>query len=256
MTDSITTIDIDGRAVPLRIRRNARARRLILRLDEGTGGAVVTIPQRTALKDGIAMARRQSAWIAEQLRLAPARVPFRPGAVVPVLGVGREIRHDPVGRGVRLDADAVYVAGRPEHLARRLTDWLKILAKAEIEPLAIALTERLPQPAPKRGLKVGPWELGRTVPASAPGRRVKRVVLRDTRSRWGSCAADGTLNFSWRLVLAPDYVLEYVVAHEVAHLVHRDHGPAFWALTETLTSHRQAAKAWLNTAGRELHRYG
>jgi len=91
---------------------------------------------------------------------------------------------------------------------------------------------------------------------SAPHQRVGRITVRDTRSRWGSCASDGQLNFSWRLVMAPEFVLDYVVAHEVAHLAHRNHGPVFWALTETLTDQMREAKAWINANGKLLYRYG
>ncbi|MBL4691914.1 MAG: M48 family metallopeptidase, partial [Magnetovibrio sp.] len=85
---------------------------------------------------------------------------------------------------------------------------------------------------------------------------VGRITVRDTRSRWGSCTVSGQLNFSWRLVLAPDFVLDYVVAHEVAHLMHKNHGKAFWDLTKRLTERTDEAKAWLNAHGRNLHRYG
>lgn len=234
MVDSLHTIDVDGRAIPLRVRRNARARQLILRLDEDTGGAVVTIPKRTSIREGVDMAQRKAAWIAAQLRRVPAQVPFADHATIPYLGIEYTVRHSPGARGIcRADGEIV-VSGREEYLSRRLTDWLKAQAKAEITARAHA---KAPLIADK-------------------SHRVGRITVRDTRSRWGSCAVDGQLNFSWRLVLAPEFVLDYVVAHEVAHLAHRDHGPAFWALTDTLTPRMREAKAWLNAHGKTLHRYG
>ncbi|MFC1672513.1 M48 family metallopeptidase [Pseudomonadota bacterium] len=235
MADSQHMLDIDGRAVPLRVRRHARARRLILRIDEDGQGAVVTIPKRAAIRDGVDMAKRKIAWIATQLNRQPEQVPFVDGAELPYLGETHTVRHDQTGRGIRLEGDEIIVAGRTEHLSRRLNDWLKARAREEFSTRAHAKAVSL-------------------------GRNVRRITVRDTKSRWGSCTANGGLNFSWRLVLAPEFVLDYVVAHEVAHLVHRDHGEAFWALTESLCDgmgeHMNEAKAWLNAHGRNLHIYG
>lgn len=240
MDDSLFTLDIDGRTVPLRVRRNARARRLILRLDDETGGAVVTIPKRTAIQDAISMAKRQSAWIAAQIKRTPERVAFEVGARVPFRGEEMSVCHDPFGLGISAENGEIRVSGRAEHLSRRLTDWLKTQAKTRIEDEAQKLAQILDfnYGSPSRPL------------------RVRRVTVRDTRSRWGSCTIDGKLNFSWRLIFAPDYVLQYVVAHEVAHLMHRDHSPQFWAITDELAENMKEAKAWLNTFGRSVHRYG
>lgn len=234
-TDSLLTLDIDGCAVPLRVRRNARARNLILRLDEQTGGAVVTIPKRSSIQEAYDMALRKSDWIAVQLKRRPTQVAFAAGAVLPYLGADHTVLHTPQGRGIARTQGEIWVSGREEHLPRRLLDWLKAQAKAEITPRAHAKAESLKVLTP---------------------RRVGRITVRDTRSRWGSCAADGQLNFSWRLILTPEFVLDYVVAHEVAHLVHRNHSADFWALTDSLTSQMDAARAWLNAHGRGLHRFG
>lgn len=235
MTDSLHTLDIDGQAIPLRIRRNARARRLILRLDDDTGGAIVTIPKRSAIREGITMAEGKAAWIAAQLKRQPTPVPFVAGATLPFLGVEHTVRHQAGARGIRRMDGEIIVSGREEYLARRLTDWLKAGAKAEISLRAHDKAARIEN---ERRSRLG------------------RITIRDTRSRWGSCASGGQLNFSWRLVLAPEFVLDYVVAHEVAHLAHHNHGPDFWALADTLTTRMSEAKAWLNAHGRMLHRYG
>lgn len=231
MADSHHTLEIDGRAVPLRVRRNALARQLILRIDEDTDGAVVTIPARAPIKEGLEMARRKTDWIARQLAKRPARVPFAEGEVVPYLGVPLTVARDPHGHGIRQEDGRLVVSGHAEHLPRRLLDWLRAQAKAEIAERAHAKARRLDM-------------------------RIGHITIRDTRSRWGSCTVDGDLNFSWRLILTPEYVLDYVVAHEVAHFVHRDHGPAFWTLAGSLTGRMADAKAWLNAQGRELYRYG
>jgi len=225
-------LDLAGRAVPLRILRNARARRLILRIDGERDGVVVTLPLHVPVEEGQDLARKKAAWIVRQLnRLAP-RIPFADGAVVPVLGVDHRVRFDPAGRKpVHRGGGEIVLAGRPEHLARRLTDWLRGEAKGLIAPRAHAKAETL-------------------------GRSPAGITVRDTRSRWGSCSVDGKLSFSWRLVMAPEHVLDYVVAHEVAHLVERNHGPRFWDLAAELNGDVETARAWLNAFGARLHRYG
>lgn len=234
-TQSLHTLKIDGTPVQVLVRRHAQARRLILRLDEHGSGAVVTIPKHSSFAEGLEMAERKSDWIKRQLAKAPPSMAFTEGSVVPFLGEPHGVRHVLGGRGVRRIDGEIWVSGRPEHLNRRLTDWMKAEARRIIS-----------QRAHEKALHIE--------------RRISRISIRDTRSRWGSCGANGALNFSWRLVLAPEHVLDYVVAHEVAHLVHRNHGPGFWALAETLTDEtlgRMAdARAWLNAFGRTLHQYG
>ena len=226
------TLELEGRAVPLRVRRNARARRLVLTIDTAGEGVVVTVPNRVAVREGVELARSKAGWILGCLDALPPRTPFADGAVVPVLGVGHRVRHCPGRRGtVWREEGEIVVAGRPEHLARRLTDWLRRTARLEI-------TARVADKAAR---------LGRT-----PG----RVTIRDTRSRWGSCSADGNLSFSWRLVLMPEAVLDYVVAHEVAHLAYRGHGPRFWGAVARLTNDPDGARAWIRRHGESMHRYG
>ena len=230
--DARFSLDIDGRAVPLRIRRNARARRLVLRIDAASDGAVVTLPPGVPVEDGLDMARQRAAWIAGQLAALPARMSFADGACVPFLGVEHSIRHRPGHRGTVWREDGeILVAGGPEHLARRVGDWLKGEARRLISPLVALKAARL-------------------------GRTAGRITLRDTRSRWGSCSANGNLSFCWRLVMAPEAVLDYVVAHEVAHLGMRGHGPRFWRAVAGLTNDAEGARAWLRENGDGLHRYG
>jgi predicted metal-dependent hydrolase len=226
------TLDIEGRTVPLRIRRDRRARRLILRIDGHRDGVVVTLPGHVPVAEGVDLARSKAAWIMRQLDRLPPRVPFAHGALVPVLGVDHRVRFDPAGRRpVRRGRGEIVVGGRPEHLARRLTDWLRAEARRLVAPRAHHKAERL-------------------------GRAPAGITMRDTRSRWGSCSADGKLSFSWRLVMAPEHVLDYVVAHEVAHLVEKNHGSRFWELVADLTGDAETARAWLNAHGARLHRYG
>jgi len=223
---------VDGREVPLTVRRHRRARRISLRVDAAAGGLVLTLPSRTPEREGMAFVREQAGWIATRIAALPLAAPFRPGAHVPYLGVEHLIVHRPDARGhAWRENGAIHVAGRIEHLPRRLTDWLKGEARREIGARARAKAARL-------------------------GRTITRITVRDTRSRWGSCTEAGALSFSWRLVLAPEAVLDYVVAHEVAHLAEMNHGRKFWALVDDMTTDRADAVRWLGRHGEGLHRYG
>ncbi len=231
-TDKTVELDLGERRVPVRLRTNKRARRLILRIDAENGGAVVTLPPFTAHAEALDLVRRESAWLLQRLDRTPPTIPFADGVCVPLLGVDHVIRHAPGRRGVVwLEDGTIMVAGRPEHLARRVDDWFRRQAKDRLQPLADELAGRI-------------------------GRRVNRISVRDTRSRWGSCGANGNLSFCWRLVMAPEFVFDYVVAHEVAHLAERNHGPRFWSRVAELVPEVARARAWLNHHGEELHRYG
>lgn len=233
--DSDAEIEVAGRPVLVRFRRNRRARRIILRLDVDGGdsaGVVVTLPPGASRAEGLNWATRQQAWIARRLGRRPPRIAFADGVTVPFIGADHVVRHAPgTRRGVWREAGAIMVSGRPEHLARRLGDWLRREARREISELVAAK-------------------------AAAAGLQPGRISVRDTRSRWGSCAASGNLNFSWRLILAPDFVLDYVVAHEAAHLRHADHGDEFWRFAEQMSDDMAKARAWLKAHGEALHRYG
>lgn len=224
---------IDGAEVPVEIRTHPRARRITLRLDRITGGLRLTLPKGVSVDEGLRFAARQQGWVQSRLSALPGPVPFADGAEVPLLGAVHTIVHRPdARRGVWRSRGEIHVSGLPEHLPRRVSDFLKAEARAAIAPRARELAARI----------------GRT-----PG----RITLRDTRSRWGSCTARGDLNFSWRLVMAPEDVLHYVVAHEIAHLRHMDHSPQFWELCAELTgAPMNAPRAWLKREGPSLLRYG
>jgi predicted metal-dependent hydrolase len=225
-------IDADGAELRLVLRRHPRARRVSLRADARSGDIVLVLPRRAALQTALGFARSQAHWIRARLAQVPPAMPFADGAVVEILGVPLTIRHDPALRGpATRDGDFLRVGGAPEFVARRVRDFLRAEALRLFAPLAEAK-------------------------ASTIGRRVVALRVADTRSRWGSCARGGKLSFSWRLVLAPATVVDYVVAHEVAHLAHHDHGPAFWLLVDRLTPHRVSAQPWLRGNGIRLLRAG
>lgn len=223
---------VDGRSVPLRFRVNRRSRRLILRVDEQTGGALVTLPPQVSLDEARQFAQDRCDWLARHLTKRPARITFEIGAVIPVFGQSRRIRYT-LGRcrPVTMTEHSIEVSGAPEHLAWRVADWLRAEARRQIEPRALKMSAAL-------------------------GRPCRRVAIRDTRSRWGSCSTSGTLSFSFRLVMAPLWVLDYVVAHEAAHLIEHNHGPRFWQLVSRLNNDADRAHAWLKSHGASLHLIG
>jgi hypothetical protein len=223
---------IADRAVPLAVRRSARARRITLRIDDTTGSVVLTLPRRVALSEGLAFADEKQRWIERRLDSLPPHVAFEADAHIPVLGRKRRvIWSSGPPRAVLLDEEVIRVGGERGLVAKRLEAWLKRHAREEITARVDVMC---------RQIKVTPG----------------RVAIRDTRSRWGSASADGNLNFSWRLVMAPDWVLDYVVAHEVAHLKHMNHGPRFWSVVDKLVGDSERAKRWLRVHGSGLHRYG
>ena len=171
-------------------------------------------------------------WVARRLAALPAPVTLADGAEVPIGGNPYTIRHHPDRRsGAWLEDGELHVTGRPEFLSRRVIDFLRAEAGRRLSTLV-------------------------RTKASQAGLTTARITIKDTKSRWGSCAPDGALAFSWRLVMAPEFVQDYVAAHEVAHLRHMNHGPAFWHLVASLTAHTPRAMAWLNHEGPRLLRVG
>ncbi|MBV8913275.1 MAG: M48 family metallopeptidase [Acetobacteraceae bacterium] len=217
---------------PVTWRRSKRARRISLRIEPRAGGVVVTLPPRATVAAGHALLLSHTGWVAERLARLPRPIRLENGATVPIGGQTYRIRHRPGLRGgVWLEGDELHVTGEPDFTARRVIDFLRSEARRRLAALS-------QQKAAQAGLTA------------------RRVVVKDTTSRWGSCTADGTLMFSWRLIMAPPEIQDYVVAHEVAHLRHMDHSRAFWALTAQLTRHRRAATAWLAAHGAGLMRVG
>jgi predicted metal-dependent hydrolase len=215
------------------IRVSPRARRVGLRIDAAERKVELILPRGVAVKTGLRFLEAKRHWVAARLEALPQPVPFIDGALVPVLGVVHRIRRelDPAAPPVRIVDGEIRVRGDPAHLARRVRDHLVATAGAEIAPRARRLAAQL-------------------------GRDVVRITLRDTRSRWGSCSGTGNLSFSWRLIFAPEPVLDYVVAHEVAHLVEMNHGPRFWRLLRTLAPECATTRAWLKRHRSRLLSYG
>jgi predicted metal-dependent hydrolase len=213
-------------------RRNRRARRVSLRIDPCGGGVVVTLPMRAGRGAGVALLMNHAEWVANRLAALPDALPFTEGTLVPIGDVPHRIRHVPQSRGgAWLQDGELHVSGAPEFLRRRVTDFLRAEALRRLSALVVAKTAIL-------------------------GVTARRISVKDTRSRWGSCAIDGSLAFSWRLVMTPEFVQDYVAAHEVAHLKYMNHGKRFWNLVDRMTPHAAVAIPWLRAEGFRLLRVG
>ena len=219
-----------GRAM-LRIRRSRRARRFLLHVDVA-GEAELVIPGRATFRDGLAFARDKAGWIERHLAKVPPPVPFADGCSFPLLGETMRIRHvDQLFEDFWRRQGDLFVACRQPEVPARVESWLRAEAARQIRARA--------------GDK-----------AALIDRKIARISVADTRSQWGSCTHKGNLNFSWRLVLAPEQVLDYVVAHEVAHLVELNHTRRFWSVVDGLCADPAGSRAWLRHNGAGLHRYG
>ncbi|MEH6528141.1 MAG: SprT family zinc-dependent metalloprotease [Sneathiella sp.] len=224
-------LQLEQRQVPVEIKHSPRASRLKLRIDR-QAGVVLILPLRASTKEGLAFLKRELPWVAEKIEKIPETIPFLPESKLPLLGTPHIIKHVPNERGLVWSEDCqIFVTGQIEHVPRRIKDWIKKAAKREITPRVLNYTAQL-----------GVMHTG--------------ITLRDQKTRWGSCSSTGQLNFSWRLFLMPEFVLDYVVAHEVAHLRHMNHSAQFWGVVNGLNTDVKAAKKWLTRHGPEAHRYG
>ena len=220
----------------LRLSVNRRARRISIRIDARVGEAVVTAPSERRLKDGVDFARTKAVWIAERLAARPASSPLAPGRSI--LLQGRAVRLEATGGAgaARLvetaDGSVILSGGEGEAYARRVENLMKRLARQ-------ALTART------------------EVHLKTLGQRPVTLSIADTKSRWGSCSPHTrSIRYSWRVIMAPPPVLDYLAAHEVAHLVHADHSPAYWSVVERLVGDHRPHRKWLRENGASLHAVG
>lgn len=235
LPDSLVLDHAEGR-LEIKLKPNAKAKRLILRLDARTGEPVATIPPGLPLAKVEAFLRANIGWVLSRSEQRPDGVPFIDGAIIPVRDFPHLLVHVEQTRGtvrqlIEGDKHSLLVSGQKEHMHRRVTDWLKKQARADLQEAVARHAHAL-----------------QVKPAS--------IRIKDTTSRWGSCSSNRVLSFSWRIIFAPPSVLDYLAAHEVAHLREMNHSVRFWALVEQICPDMEVAKAWLKEEGRYLHRYG
>lgn len=226
------TLRLAGEDVPLVWSRHHNARRMTLRYDAQRRQVKLTIPPRAPLRIALSFLEEKHRWLEAQVHSHPAAVPFADGAVLPVLGEALTIRHIEAVRGrVERKGNVLEVTCPAASLPKRVEDWLRTQLREEILRQATDMAAQA--------------ELS-----------FKRVSVRDTSSRWGSCSHEGNLSFCWRLVFAPPAILSYLIAHEVAHLREMNHSPAFWREVAKLHPTYKASRKWLTDNASELHRYG
>ena len=223
-------ITYNGHKIPLRLRYNAKAKRIILRVDQETGGAIISLPRHASETEAISLVNERIDWIVDKIREFPPKITLTDGQSLTLMGQHITIRHRPdLKMGVQLIGSEMIASGMREHLHRRIVDWLKKYTKEIITPRAHNMASQLEC-------------------------EINRISIRDTKSRWGSCSSQGNLSFCWRLIMTPEWVLNYVIAHEVSHLKHMDHGPEFWQIVGTFGVKPKQARIWLNQHGRVLRR--
>ena len=233
-------LGIKGLRAPLELRRHPTARRLTLRVSRSRRAVILTMPKRCSLNEASLFLHRHLDWVHDCIDEIPDRIAFEHGARVPFRGVVHELVFTGQTRsgcvvqqiaGTYTRPPQLLVSGHEEHAPRRFQDWLVSEARKELDA-------RVSYHA--RNLSLRP----------------RRLSIRDQRTRWGSCSSSGCLSFSWRLIMAPPFVLDYLAAHEVAHLAEMNHGARFWQLVERTMPNMNDAKEWLRRDGMDLHRYG
>ncbi len=228
--------EVAGRELPLVVTEHPRAKRLTLRVQPGARGLKVTIPRGVGAREVEQFLERNRGWVKSKMDLVPDKPQVREGIKIPIRGInhvvvrknGRGVSHTVMGE----DGSAhLVVYGDSRFVARRVADFLKREAKGEIEALVAHHSK-------------------------AVGKRAKSITFRDTTSRWGSCTSDGKLSFSWRIMMAPPAVINYLVAHEVAHLREMNHSKRFWDLCKDLCPDTDRCKSWLKRNGNKLQAIG
>lgn len=213
--------------ITVMLRRSGRARRLSLRVSQLDGRVTLTLPPHAREDEGMRFLREKEAWIRDHLDRRPDDLSIGPGVAIPFRGRALRIAPADTGR-VRVEDDRLLLPRKSANPGAAIAAFLKLAARDY-------LAERSDHHAARLGIGY------------------ERLVLRDTRSRWGSCSSRGSLMYSWRLIMAPDSVSDYVAAHEVAHLVEMNHSPAFWDVVQGLCPDYRTPRRWLRENGTALH---
>ncbi len=210
-------------------RRNAQARRLLLRVSQLDGRVTLTLPKAASQAEAVKFVQQKEEWVRRQLGNRIENIVPQIGGAVMFEGRDVPVIAGP-GRACRYESGQMIVPGRPARVPVRVAAFFKVIARQRLETTCKNYAIRL-------------------------GVDAKRITLRDTRSRWGSCTSQGNLMFSWRLIMAPLDVLNYVAAHEVAHLVEMNHSAAYWSVVAKIYPDYKAPRLWLRRNGSLLHAY-
>jgi predicted metal-dependent hydrolase len=227
-------LPLDG--VTARLSVNPRARRLSIRIDARAGEAVLIAPSERKLSEAVAFARTKASWMRERLAERPHGTPLEPGATIDLFGKPTRLVATGGAGAARLtddgDGPLIVSGGEGEAFARRVENLFKRVARETLQ----ARTD---------------------VHLSTLGQRPVKMSIADPKSRWGSCSPHNrSIRYSWRVVMAPPAVIDYLAAHEVAHLVHADHSPAYWSVVQRLVGDHRPFRKWLRDHGAALHAVG
>lgn len=219
----------------IRVKHSKRARRLALRLDPKERVINLVVPKGVSLRKAHEFARIHEGWIDSVLHELPPTIPYEHERVMPILGADRTIyiEYDESRKttDVKLHPDRLHVKTNKDDPTPRIERYLKNLARETLTEMAEAKAVDI-------------------------NKTIKSIRIGDTKSRWGSCSSDGRISFSWRLIFAPSMAMDYVVAHEVAHMIHLDHSRKFWNLCRDLSIDYVEGEYWMRNHGQELMRYG
>ena len=231
----------NGQRLPLddltaRLSVNPRARRLSIRIDARAGEAVLIAPSERKLGEVVAFARTKTAWIRERLADRPLGTPLEPGTTLALFGKPVRLTATGGAGAARLtedpDGPVIVSGGEGEAYARRVENLFKRVARDTLQTRTDVHLRTL-------------------------GQRPVKMSIADPKSRWGSCSPHNrSIRYSWRVVMAPPAVIDYLAAHEVAHLVHADHSPAYWAVVQRLVGDHRPHRKWLRDNGPALHAVG
>lgn len=225
------SVQINKRIIPLSIIRSTRAKHISLRIAPAKNVLIITLPWHTPLASAIKFLKGKKEWVLENIKEYP-QVRLAAGVTIPVLGKEYIIRRKGERGITTIDIRRMEITVHcaPEFTERRVRDFLRKRLHERCVKRSHAMAERI-------------------------DKKVRRVTITKAQSNWGSCDGKARVSFSWLLVFAPTEILEYIIAHEVAHLKEMNHGPKFWALVKELCPGMNSAQRWLKEHGHTLHQY-
>ena len=215
---------------PIKITKSSRAKRLTIRIDEKNHCPSLTIPKGCSQKQAVKFVDANKDWILNMMARLPQAKNFCNGDTISFFGKNYIINQTHAQKGGCFEDNYIKIGGQPEFLNRRVTDFLK---EQTLEKLSKLTLEK----------------------AKILNCHVSGVSIKDTKSRWGSCSTLGNINYNWRICMAPSYVIDYLVSHEVSHLLHPDHSASFWQTVETLCPNYKEGRHWLKIKGKDLYKY-
>ena len=212
----------------IKIVKSATAKKLNLRIDERHRIPILTIPRFCSNRKALNFVEQHRDWIKNTLARLPQHQSFSNGSKISIAGQNYTILHNPSQHGIKLENNRLLIGGTPEFLHRRVCDFLKKYATTYLHNLSVSIAAKI-------------------------GHHVHKVTVKETKSRWGSCSSKNNINYNWRIIMAPEFVINYLVSHEVSHLQHPNHSKEFWQCVENLCPNWQEGRHWLKIKGKDLY---